>query len=82
MPVPLEIPLLLIGISVRAGIGCKTTGAGGIFATIALYAFTPLSSAEVAGTARVAFVAVGVIGAIGFTPSSDRRIPSAPVVPI
>ena len=70
-PVSLEILLVLVAVSVFAGIGCTTTGAGGIFVTIALFAFTPLSSAEVAGTAHVVFAAVGVIGAVGFTRSGE-----------
>ena len=70
-PLSLEVLLVLVVVSVFAGIGCTTTGAGGIFVTIALFAFTPLSSAEVAGTAHVVFAAVGVIGAIGFARSGE-----------
>ncbi|MDQ2052376.1 sulfite exporter TauE/SafE family protein [Natronolimnohabitans sp. A-GB9] len=70
-PLPVELVVVLVGISLLAGIGCTTTGAGGIFVTIALYVFTPLSSAEVAGTAHVVFVAVGFVGAIGFTRSGE-----------
>lgn len=71
LPVPVEILLVLIGVSLIAGVGCTTTGAGGIFVTIALYAFTSLSSAEIAGTAHIVFIAVGVVGAVGFTRSGE-----------
>ncbi|WP_306060625.1 sulfite exporter TauE/SafE family protein [Natronococcus wangiae] len=70
-PLPVELVLVLVGISLVAGVGCTTTGAGGVFVTIALYAFTPLSSAEIAGTAHVVFVAVGVVGAVGFARSGE-----------
>lgn len=71
LPIPVELLFILIGISLVAGIGCTTTGAGGIFVTIALYVFTPLSSAEIAGTAHIVFVAVGIVGAVGFTRSGE-----------
>lgn len=71
LPLPVEFLFILIGISLVAGIGCTTTGAGGIFVTIALYVFTSLSSAEIAGTAHIVFVAVGIVGAVGFTRSGE-----------
>lgn len=70
-PLTIEVLLVLVGISLLSGVGCTTTGAGGIFVTIALYVFTPLSSAEIAGTAHVVFVAVGVVGAVGFMRSGE-----------
>lgn len=69
--VPLEFLFVLAGISLAAGVGCTTTGAGGIFVTIALYVITPLSSAEIAGTAHVVFVGVGVVGAVTFSRSGE-----------
>ncbi|WP_049925057.1 sulfite exporter TauE/SafE family protein [Halopiger goleimassiliensis] len=71
VPIPLEGLLALVAVSVLAGIGCTTIGAGGIFVTIALYLGTPLSSAEVAGTAHVLFVAVGIVGAVGYARSGE-----------
>ncbi|RKD89291.1 sulfite exporter TauE/SafE family protein [Halopiger aswanensis] len=71
LPIPLELFCLLIVISLVAGIGCTTTGAGGILVTISLYVFTSLSSAEIAGTAHIVFIAVGIVGAIGFTRSGE-----------
>lgn len=71
LPIPIEFVVVLIGISLVAGIGCTTTGAGGIFVTIAFYVFTPLSSAEIAGTAHIVFIAVGIVGAVGFTRSGE-----------
>ena len=71
LPISVELVFVLIGISLVAGIGCTTTGAGGIFVTIALYIFTSLSSAEIAGTAHIVFIAVGIVGAVGFTRSGE-----------
>lgn len=71
LPIQVELFFVLIGISLVAGVGCTTTGAGGIFVTIALYVFTSLSSAEIAGTAHIVFIAVGVVGAVGFTRSGE-----------
>lgn len=71
LPIPVELVFVLIGISLVAGIGCTTTGAGGIFVTIALYVFTSLSSAKIAGTAHIVFIAVGIVGAVGFTRSGE-----------
>ncbi|WP_293027386.1 sulfite exporter TauE/SafE family protein [Natronococcus sp.] len=71
IPVPLEILLALLVVALLSGIGCTTVGAGGIFVTIALYLLTPLSSTEVAGTAHVLFVLVGVIGVVGYARSGE-----------
>lgn len=71
LPIPIELLCVLVGISFAAGIGCTTTGAGGIFVTISLYVFTSLSAAEIAGTAHVVFIAVGIVGAVGFARSGE-----------
>ncbi|ELY59681.1 hypothetical protein C491_04916 [Natronococcus amylolyticus DSM 10524] len=71
VPVPLEVLLALLLVALLSGIGCTTVGAGGIFVTIALYLLTPLSSAEIAGTAHVLFVLVGVIGVVGYARSGE-----------
>lgn len=70
-PIPVDRVVVLVGIALVAGVGCTTTGAGGIFVTIALYVLTPLSAAEIAGTAHVVFIAVGIVGAVGFTRSGE-----------
>ena len=70
-PPPLELLVVLVAVALASGVGCTTIGPGGIFVTIALYALTPLSSAEVAGTAHVTFVGVGVVGAVGFARSGE-----------
>lgn len=71
--VSFKLVLVLIVLSFISGIGCTAIGAGGIFVTIALYALTPLSSAEVAGTAHLIFLLVGVIGTIGYAQSGELR---------
>ncbi|WP_049889479.1 sulfite exporter TauE/SafE family protein [Natronolimnohabitans innermongolicus] len=71
LSVSLELLVVLIVISFVSGVGCTAIGAGGIFVTIALYALTPLSSAEVAGTAHVIFILVGAIGAVGYARSGE-----------
>lgn len=49
----------------------RQSGRAGIFVTIPLYVLTPLSSAEVAGTAHVTFIAVDVIGALAYARSGE-----------
>lgn len=71
LPISIELFCILVVISLVAGIGCTTTGAGGILVTIALYVFTSLSAAEIAGTAHIVFIAVGIVGAVGFTRSGE-----------
>lgn len=66
-----DLGILLVVIALVSGVGCTTIGPGGIFVTIALYVLTPLSSAEVAGTAHVTFIAVGVIGSVAYVRSGE-----------
>ena len=66
-----ELGLVLVAVALVSGVGCTTIGPGGIFVTIALYLLTPLSSAEVAGTAHATFIAVGVLGAAAYARSGD-----------
>lgn len=61
----------MVVVALVSGVGCTTIGPGGIFVTIALYVLTPLSSAEVAGTAHVTFIAVGAIGALAYARSGE-----------
>ncbi|MFC6730778.1 sulfite exporter TauE/SafE family protein, partial [Natronoarchaeum mannanilyticum] len=68
---PLGLLVVLVAVALASGVGCTTIGPGGIFATIALYALTPLSSAEVAGTAHATFIGVGVVGAVGYARSGE-----------
>lgn len=70
-PISLEQFIVLIVLSFISGIGCTAVGAGGIFVTIALYTLTPLSSAEVAGTAHLIFILVGIIGTVGYARSGE-----------
>lgn len=69
--IPPAVLALLIAIALVAGVGITTIGPGGIFVTVALYALTPLSSAEVAGTAHATFVATGLIGAVVYARSGE-----------
>ncbi|MCU4743287.1 sulfite exporter TauE/SafE family protein [Natronoglomus mannanivorans] len=69
-------PVLLVVLAVIAflsGIGITTIGPGGIFLTAALYALTPISSSEVAGTAHATFIATGIVGSIAYVRSGELR---------
>ncbi|WP_135820865.1 sulfite exporter TauE/SafE family protein [Halostella litorea] len=78
--VPLELALVLVAIALVSGVGCTTIGPGGIFVTVALYLLTPLSSAEVAGTAHVTFIAVGVLGAAAYARSGELASTDGPLL--
>lgn len=69
--VPVSVLGLLVGIALLAGVGITTIGPGGIFVTVALYAFTPLSSSTVAGTAQATFVATGLVGTAVYARSGE-----------
>lgn len=66
-----ELAVLLFVIALFAGVGISAIGPGGIFMTIALFLFVPISSAEVAGTASATFVATGLLAAGLFQRSGD-----------
>jgi len=61
----------LVAIALVAGVGITTIGPGGIFVTVALYALTPLSSAEVAGTAHATFIVTGLVGTVAYARSGE-----------
>jgi uncharacterized membrane protein YfcA len=61
----------LVAIAFAAGVGITTIGPGGIFVTVALYAMTSLSSAEVAGTAQATFIATGLVGTAAYARSGE-----------
>lgn len=63
--------VLLLVIALVAGIGITTVGPGGVFVTAALYVFTDLSSASVAGTASATFVATGLVGSGAYIRSGE-----------
>ncbi len=67
--------ILLILISLIGGIGITAIGPGGILVTIALFAFTDLSPAEVAGTAIVTHIGTGIVGTLAFVRSGQLREP-------
>lgn len=63
----------LVLIAFLSGVGITTIGPGGIFLTAALYALTPITSSEVAGTAHAAFVATGIVGSAAYVRSGELR---------
>jgi len=65
-----EMTKLLL-ISLVAGVGISAVGPGGVFMTIGLYAFTPLSPALVAGTAIVTHVGTGLVGSAAYLRSGQ-----------
>lgn len=69
--ISLELAVFLFVLAFVAGIGISAIGPGGILVTIALFLFVPISSAEVAGTASLTFVATGLLATILFQRSGD-----------
>lgn len=67
--------LLLIAISLVGGIGITAIGPGGILVTIALFLFTDLSPAGVAGTAIVTHIGTGIVGSLAYIRSGQLREP-------
>lgn len=69
--ISLELAVFFFVLALFAGVGISAIGPGGIFVTIALFLFAPISSAEVAGTASLTFVATGLLAAALFQRSGD-----------
>jgi len=67
--------ILLILISLIGGIGITAIGPGGVLVTIALFLFTDLSPAEVAGTAIVTHIGTGIVGSLAYIRSGQLREP-------
>ncbi|HEY9439929.1 MAG TPA: sulfite exporter TauE/SafE family protein [Streptomyces sp.] len=65
------VGLALLGLV--AGVGITAIGPGGVLATIALFALTGLSPAQVAGTALVTHVATGALATAACTRSGHLR---------
>ncbi|WP_141575342.1 sulfite exporter TauE/SafE family protein [Actinomadura sp. WMMA1423] len=65
----------LVLLAVAAGVGITAVGPGGVLVTAGLVALTPLSPAQVAGTALVTNVATGVLGTAVYTRSGQLRDP-------
>ena len=76
LDVPLDPTLqaVLILIALISGVGITTIGPGGIFVTISLYALTSLSSATVAGTTQVVFIATGLAGTAMYFHSGEMNL--------
>lgn len=66
-----ELAALLVLIALFAGVGITAIGPGGVFVTIALFALSPLSTAEVAGTASATFVVTGLLGSAVYFQSGE-----------
>jgi uncharacterized membrane protein YfcA len=62
-------------IALIAGIGITAIGPGGVLLTIALFAITDLSPAEVAGTAIITHIGTGIAGTLAFVRSGQLRQP-------
>lgn len=71
---PDSIALLILA-SLIGGIGITAIGPGGVLVTIALFAFTELSPAEVAGTAIVTHIGTGLVGSLAYIRSGQLREP-------
>ncbi|MFC6730463.1 sulfite exporter TauE/SafE family protein, partial [Natronoarchaeum mannanilyticum] len=71
MAISLLLIAVLAAIALVAGVGITTIGPGGIFVTVALYALTPLSSTEVAGTAHATFIVTGLVGTVAYARSGE-----------
>jgi hypothetical protein len=67
--------VLLMLISLIGGIGISAIGPGGVLVTIALFALTDLSPAEVAGTAIVTHIGTGLVGTAAYIRSGQLREP-------
>lgn len=72
--VSIELTIFLFVLALFAGVGISALGPGGIFVTIALFLFVPISSATVAGTASATFVATGLLASILFKLSGDFAV--------
>jgi Sulfite exporter TauE/SafE. len=63
--------LLLFTLSLCSGIITAAIGPGGVLLIAGLHVFTPLSSAEVAGTSSGAFFIGSILGATKFAQSGE-----------
>lgn len=68
---PTTTLVLLVVLSLFAGVGITAVGPGGIFITIALVALTDLPPAVVVGTASATFIATGIVGAESYRRSGE-----------
>jgi uncharacterized membrane protein YfcA len=68
--VPIALAAVLVGLALVVGVLLTSVGASGFLTTVALYVFTPLSPAEVAGT-PTNFVPFGVLGALAYYRSGE-----------
>jgi uncharacterized protein len=67
----LVLLVILVAVSFAGGAVVTSVGPGGIFVVAALYGFTALPAAVVAGTSSVTFIGGSVLGAAGYVYSDD-----------
>jgi uncharacterized membrane protein YfcA len=67
--------VILLLVSLLGGIGITAIGPGGVLATIALFTFTDLSPAEIAGPAIVTHIGTGIAGSLAYLLSRQLRQP-------
>ncbi|MDL5361569.1 sulfite exporter TauE/SafE family protein [Halalkalicoccus sp. NIPERK01] len=72
-----EFALALGVLALVAGVGISALGSGGVLVTVALFAFTPLSVAAVAGTASATFAAAGLLSAAVYRRSGEFEYANA-----
>lgn len=65
------LALVLIAVAFLAGVGITAIGPGGVFTIAALFFWTSLPSATIAGTASLTFVATGLLGTAAYVRSGE-----------
>jgi uncharacterized protein len=67
--------VVILLVSLLGGIGITAIGPGGVLVTIALFTFTDLAPAEIAGTAIVTHIGTGIAGSLAYLRSGQLREP-------
>jgi uncharacterized membrane protein YfcA len=67
--------VIILLVSLLGSIGITAIGPGGVLVTIALFTFTDLSPAEIAGTAIVTHIGTGIAGSLAYLRSGQLREP-------
>lgn len=65
------LALALLAVAFLAGVGITAIGPGGVFTIAALFFWTSLPSATIAGTASLTFVATGLLGTVAYVRSGE-----------
>ncbi|MDV3128610.1 sulfite exporter TauE/SafE family protein [Mycobacterium sp. 21AC1] len=72
----LTVVIALAAFGFIGGVGITAVGPGGVLPTIALFALTDLTPAQVAGTAIVTHIATGALATAAYTRSGQLRKPA------